>query len=74
MGSRFGFSKSGVTWAVLKQVGNVPCAKERFARPAISTEKISAHDFMSDVGIKSIGEDFGGIERRRFLTYVPTRV
>ena len=53
---------SGVTWAVLKILGKWPSANERLANLQIIGTKMSAHDLSRDVGTKSIGDDFCGIE------------
>ena len=45
-----GFFRSGETSACLNLEGKVPCLKDRFARCEMMMEKVSAHDFKSDVG------------------------
>jgi hypothetical protein len=59
--SREGFLRSGVTEANLKEAGKIPSAKDRFAGLAMIALKVSEQFFMVDVGIKSTGDDFGGI-------------
>ena len=53
--------RSGVTEANLKEAGKMPSAKDRFASLAMIALKVSEQFFMVDVGIKSTGDDFGGI-------------
>ena len=51
--SRPGFLIKGLTIPCLKIAGKQPSAKDKFANVQISSEKMSEHDFRSDVGMKS---------------------
>ena len=64
----FGFLRSGVIWAILKLDGKTPCTKERFARWAMSGEKVDEHNLISEVGMKSRLEDLGWVEWRSLET------
>ena len=64
----FGFLRSGVIWAILKLDGKIPCTKERFARWAMSGEKVEEHDLISEVEMKSRLEDLGWVKWRSFET------
>ena len=46
-----GFFNRGEMSASLNLVGKVAWVKDRFARCEMRMEKVSAHDFMSDVGM-----------------------
>ena len=46
-----GFSSRGVISASLNFEGKVAWVKDRFARCEMRMEKVSAHDFRSDVGM-----------------------
>ena len=58
------FLRIGITRACLKEAEKVPCENERFASLAMSMEKTSEHNLISDVGTKSRAEDLAGIELR----------
>ena len=64
----FGFLRSGVIWAILKLDGKTPSTKERFARWAMSGEKVEEHNLISEVGMKSRLEDLGWVEWRSLET------
>jgi hypothetical protein len=57
-----------VIWAILKLDGKTPCTKERFARWAMSGEKVEEHNLISEVGMKSRLEDLGWVEWRSLET------
>ena len=59
---------SGVTLAHLKEEGKRPSLNERFASVDIRSEKTPEQDLRSEVGIKSMDEDFGGIMERILAT------
>ena len=64
-GSRLGFLSKGVTRADLKQDGKHPSAKDKLA---IRWEKTSEQETISDVGMKSIGDDLATMLVRRLNT------
>jgi len=57
-----------VTEADLYDVGNVPAVKERLHSRARIGAKTSEHDFRSEVGKRSKGEDLLGSEERILST------
>ena len=61
-------------WAILKLDGKTPCVKERFARWAMSGEKVEEHNLIREVGMKSRLEDLGWVECRSFETSVDVTV
>mgnify|MGYP000382858197 CR=1 FL=1 len=64
------FLSSGVTCAVLNFCGNVEWLNDRLANRAMMPAKVRPHDLMSDVGIKSSGDDLEGIDFSRRRTSV----
>jgi len=59
---------SGVTEACLNTVGNLPSAKERFAKCAIISENTVLQHMRREVGIMSIADDLAGEELRTRVT------
>ena len=58
----------------LKLDGKTPCTKERFARWAMSGEKVEEHNLIREVGMKSRLEELGWVECRSFETSVDVKV
>ena len=48
---KLGFFNSGEISASLNLDGKMACVKDRFAKCEMRKEKVSAHDFRSDVGM-----------------------
>ena len=47
--------------AVLNKDGNFPSEKDKFVRLVIISAKTKGHVLITEVGMKSTGDDFGGI-------------
>ena len=56
---------SGVTCARLNLAGNFPVCIDRLASLAMAGEKTSAHDFSSEHGNTSSGDDLDGMADRQ---------
>ena len=62
------FFKSGVTDAVLKDVGKTPSSNDKLTNREMIGAKMSAHNFNKEVGIVSTADDFAGIVRINLRT------
>jgi hypothetical protein len=62
------FFVSGVTCAVLNLCENVEWANDKFANRAMMLANVPLHDLMSDVVMKSSGDDCEGIDFGRRTT------
>ena len=63
-----GFFRKGEICASLNFDGKVTWVKDKLAKRAMRTEKVSEHDFSKDVGMKPSGDDLPDIERSSFET------
>ena len=62
------FLSNGVTCAVLNFCGKVDWLNDKFASRAMMIAKVALQDLMSEVGMKSSGDDLEGIDLSRRTT------
>ena len=59
-----GFFENRCNLSHFEHSGKTPCEKDRLARLDMSSEKTPEQDLRREVGMKSRGEDFAGMDLR----------